>query len=38
MHLTTGGERTAHQAFPEGEPAVGHYRQALVLADPPLRV
>jgi tetratricopeptide (TPR) repeat protein len=27
------GESTARQAFPEGEPAVGHYRQALALAE-----
>ena len=27
------GESTARQAFPEGEPAAGHYRQALALAD-----
>ena len=27
------GESTAHQASPEGEPAAGHYRQALALAE-----
>ena len=27
------GESTAHQASPEGEPAAGHYRQALTLAE-----
>ena len=27
------GESTARQASPEGEPAVGHYRQALALAE-----
>lgn len=27
------GESTARQAFPESEPAAGHYRQALVLAE-----
>jgi tetratricopeptide (TPR) repeat protein len=27
------GESTARQASPEGEPATGHYRQALALAE-----
>ena len=27
------GESTAHLAFPESEPAAGHYRQALTLAE-----
>jgi tetratricopeptide (TPR) repeat protein len=27
------GESTARQASPEGEPAVGHYHQALALAE-----
>ena len=27
------GESTARQVYPEGEPAVGHYRQALALAE-----
>jgi tetratricopeptide (TPR) repeat protein len=27
------GESTARQAFPESEPAAGHYRQALALAE-----
>ena len=27
------GESTARQAFPESEPATGHYRQALALAE-----
>jgi class 3 adenylate cyclase/tetratricopeptide (TPR) repeat protein len=27
------GESTAHQAFPESESAIGHYRQALAMAE-----
>src|SRR5262249_36940990 len=27
------GESTAHQVSSEGEPAIGHYRQALALAE-----